>query len=186
MTQSGHAGVFQYRCCMIDTITLGRADKNRGGNRWSDYNVYDGERVIGRIILHPQAPEARQWLWTITARGRKASMADRGYAASREDALADFKSMWFREVLTCPRVVDLPTPSVASFIARCAHCNGQIWVVLDSARTVRRMWCNAPKADVRFGGQRIEHDFPSATYLPSNSRWEDYGKACEGLNPGAC
>ena len=80
--------VFQYRCCMIDTITLGRADKNRGGNRWSDYDVYDGERVIGRIILHPQAPEARQWLWTITARGRKASMADRGYAASREDALA--------------------------------------------------------------------------------------------------
>jgi len=64
---------------------------------------------------------------------------DRGYAASREDALADFKLMWFRDVVTCPRVVDLPTPSVVSFIARRVHCNGKIWVVLDSTRTVRRM-----------------------------------------------
>jgi hypothetical protein len=126
---------------MIDNIILSRADKNRAGRRWSDddYDVYDGERVIGRILLHPQAPEGWPWFWTITAQRRKASMADRGYAASREDALTDFKSMWFREVLTCPRVVDQPTPSVASFIARCVHCNAQIWVVLDSSRTVRRM-----------------------------------------------
>jgi hypothetical protein len=41
MTQSGHA----------DFIAI------RGGHRWSDddYDVYDGERVIGRIIASASA-----------------------------------------------------------------------------------------------------------------------------------
>jgi hypothetical protein len=128
---------------MIDnvTFTLIRANKSRGGGHRSDddFDVYDGAQVIGRITMHPQGPEGRPWLWKITAHGRKASWADRGYAANREDAMADFKAMWLREVLSCPRVVDLPTPSVASFIARCLHCNAQIWVALDSPKTVRRM-----------------------------------------------
>jgi hypothetical protein len=44
---------------------------------WSndDYDVYDGDRVIG-------------------ARGRTPSLSDRGYAASREQAMAKFKAQW--------------------------------------------------------------------------------------------
>ena len=35
-----------------------------------DYAVVGGKRVIGRIFLHPQAPTAEPWVWTITARAQ--------------------------------------------------------------------------------------------------------------------
>ena len=79
------------------TLKLVHASKSRGGVFWSkdDYDVCDGERrVIGRIMLHPQARKDRPWLWMITARARLASLSDSGYAASREQAFADFKSRW--------------------------------------------------------------------------------------------
>ena len=79
------------------TLTLVHASKSRGGVLWSkdDYDVYDGERrVIGRIMLHPQAQKDRPWLWMITARGRIPTLSDSGYATSREQALADFETQW--------------------------------------------------------------------------------------------
>jgi hypothetical protein len=42
-------------------------------------------------MLTPHAPEGQPWFWTITARAPQ-STHDRGYAVSREHAMADFKA----------------------------------------------------------------------------------------------
>ena len=41
---------------MIETtFTIVRTDKSRGGGD-DDYDVCDGDKVVGRIVRHPQAP----------------------------------------------------------------------------------------------------------------------------------
>ena len=76
-------------------LTLKRATKFRSGGPWDDddYDVFDGDRRIGRIMLHPQAPEGEPWFWTIAACVPQYPQ-DRGYAAMRADAMADFKARW--------------------------------------------------------------------------------------------
>src|SRR5215510_12938172 len=69
------------------TFVLVRTNKSRGGGD-DDYDVCDGEKVIGRIVRHLQAPKKAPCFWAIIAEGRKRSLSDRGYAVSREQAMA--------------------------------------------------------------------------------------------------
>ena len=80
-------------------LFLVRAKKSRGGGHWSDddYDVRQGRGqgpVIGRIFRAPQSPEAQPWFWTLTR--FPSSTADRGYAETREAAMAALKAAWTR------------------------------------------------------------------------------------------
>ncbi|MGC1992977.1 MAG: hypothetical protein WA704_03315 [Pseudolabrys sp.] len=77
----------------MGTLTLTRAGKSRDGE-WStdDYDVFEGSRLIGHIVLTTQAPQGVPWFWEITA--RLESTQNRGYAVSCEQALKELKARW--------------------------------------------------------------------------------------------
>jgi hypothetical protein len=76
-------------------LILKKTGSHYGEPHWpdDDFVVLDGSKVVGRIMLHPQAPKALPWFWTIT-QGIASSVYNRGYAISRLQAMTDFKSRW--------------------------------------------------------------------------------------------
>ena len=85
----------------LNQFVLVSARKSRGGEWWSpdDYDVRDSHgKLVGRIMLHPQAPKDQPWFWMITAREIPPSVHNRGYSQSHEQAMADFKKQWFSDL----------------------------------------------------------------------------------------
>jgi len=81
---------------MTPILKTTRSQYGSGFDARNDYVVIDGDRVIGRIFLSPQSPPGRHWMWTITARDYPHSIHSRGYSATREEAMVDFKAQWLR------------------------------------------------------------------------------------------
>jgi hypothetical protein len=77
----------------VSTLALTRVAKSRDGE-WSadDYDVFEGNQHVGRIILTMKAPQGMPWFWAITA--RPDSTQNRGYAVSCEQAFKEFKARW--------------------------------------------------------------------------------------------
>ena len=84
----------------LDQFVLIKASKSRGGV-WSDDDYYvrdQAHNVVGRIMLHPQAPRDRPWFWNITAPEISPSVHNRGYSTTREQAMTDFKARWLASI----------------------------------------------------------------------------------------
>ena len=78
----------------VTTLILASTKRYFNFGEKDDHVVLDGGRVIGRIFQQLQAPEGRPWFWTITAMDYPPTIHSRGYSATREQAMADFKAQW--------------------------------------------------------------------------------------------
>ena len=81
----------------MTTLILKRANKNRLGSiDWgpNDFDVCEGDPASVEYFCQVQAPQGCPWFWTITAREHPPSIHSRGYSATREQAMADFKKQW--------------------------------------------------------------------------------------------
>jgi hypothetical protein len=79
---------------------LNAHQRARSSGTWDDddYDVFDGEHNIGAHPVASADAKGRPWFWSITARIPQ-STHDRGYAESREQAMADFKMAWLRKTV---------------------------------------------------------------------------------------
>ena len=75
---------------MLTLVSASKAD-----NRDS-FAVFDGEDCVGHIMRTHKSPPGKPWFWTIFVSDRHSSTVDRGYAATREQAMADFEAQWLR------------------------------------------------------------------------------------------
>jgi hypothetical protein len=79
-------------------LFLVHASKSRRSGQWDahDYDVREGSsdgRTIGRIFTPAMAPEGKPWFWTLLH--FPSSTGDRGYAETRETAMAALKERWY-------------------------------------------------------------------------------------------
>jgi hypothetical protein len=79
----------------MPALILKRASAS--SSEWNDdYNVLADGAVVGRISLTLDAPQNRQWLWTL-AHGQHKGRGYERHARPRAAAMAAFAKSWRRE-----------------------------------------------------------------------------------------
>ncbi len=76
-------------------LVLKRTMNSATSGEWSDqeFNVFEDNVLVGRILRSHSAPSERPWLWTITCHPPGAT-DNRGYAGSLEAAMSELTSQW--------------------------------------------------------------------------------------------
>jgi hypothetical protein len=74
----------------MNPLILKRASAGRPSGQWSDddYDVLEGDVVVGRIMKAAASPVGTPWLWTLAFGHHEDRSPTHGYAATREDAMA--------------------------------------------------------------------------------------------------
>jgi hypothetical protein len=80
-----------------EQLILISANKSRASGHWDaddfDVRLCDASgQVVGRIFRSPQSPQDRPWFWTISRFPQKPT--ERGYTATREQAMNAFRLAW--------------------------------------------------------------------------------------------
>jgi hypothetical protein len=78
----------------MSQLTLATTRPYFGFVNSNDYVVLNSGRVIGRIMLHPQAPEGHPWFWSITAMEKPPSVYNKGLLSDPRTSDGRFKARW--------------------------------------------------------------------------------------------
>jgi hypothetical protein len=82
-----------------DYLTLKRASASRPSGDWNDddFDVLADGVVVGRIMKAAAVPVGMSWMCTLAFGHHEDRIPTRGYAATREAAMAAFAKSWRRE-----------------------------------------------------------------------------------------
>ena len=82
-----------------DSLILKRASASRPSGEWNDddFDVLADGVVVGRIMKAAAVPVGMSWMWTLAFGHHEDRIPTRGYAATREAAMAAFAKSWRRE-----------------------------------------------------------------------------------------
>jgi hypothetical protein len=62
-------------------------------NNPDSFAVFNGEDCIGHIMRTQKSPPGKSWFWTIFVSEAHSGTVDRGYATTREQAMADLEAV---------------------------------------------------------------------------------------------